>query len=136
LMVVHGEEELLHELYLVLLRPVLEVVQAHAPANGSKTADQGWGGGVPEVRKRPCRTIMSLTSKSRNLSEIPAISGPKKVSSFRAHPCQGRSKRICPRQNHNVPRLPNNRYIKSYFTVFHNPPATKTLETLKEPPKS
>jgi hypothetical protein len=32
LMVVHGEEELLHELYLVLLRPVLEVVQAHAPA--------------------------------------------------------------------------------------------------------
>ncbi len=56
LMVVHGEEELLHELYLVLLRPVLEVVQAHAPDTGVKTADQGSPsplGGVPVVRNNP-----------------------------------------------------------------------------------
>ena len=36
LVVVHGEQQLLHELYLVLLRPVLEVVQAHTPNSNTK----------------------------------------------------------------------------------------------------
>ena len=36
LMVVHGEEELFHKFNLVLLGPVLEVVQAHAPATQNR----------------------------------------------------------------------------------------------------
>ena len=43
------------------------------------------------------------------------ISGPKKVSIFRAHPFQWPSKWIFPRQNHYVPRHITNRYINSYI---------------------
>ncbi len=44
-----------------------------------------------------------------------AISGPKKVLIFRAHPFQWPSKWMLPHQNHFVPSQINNRYINSYY---------------------
>ncbi len=43
-----------------------------------------------------------------------AISGPKKVSIFRAHPFQCPLSWCCTPQNHYVPRHKNNRYIGSF----------------------
>ena len=45
------------------------------------------------------------------LVSLVAMSGPKKVPIFRAHPVQWPSKWICPQQNPYVPRHKNNRYI-------------------------
>jgi hypothetical protein len=49
------------------------------------------------------------------LAFLVAISGPKKVSIFRAHPFQWPSKWICPHQNNYVPRHKQQVYINSYF---------------------
>jgi hypothetical protein len=50
-----------------------------------------------------------------------AISGPKKVLIFRAHPFQWPSNWIFPHQNHYVPRhTKHNRYINSYFFKSKN----------------
>jgi hypothetical protein len=48
------------------------------------------------------------------LASLVAISGPKKVSIFRAHPFQWPSKWILPHQNHYVPGHINIRYINNY----------------------
>ncbi len=51
------------------------------------------------------------------LASLVAISGPKKVSIFRAHPFQWLSKLIFPHQNQYILRHINNRYINSYFNI-------------------
>jgi hypothetical protein len=47
------------------------------------------------------------------LASLVAISGPKEVEIFIAHPFQWPSKMICLHQNYYVPRHINNRYINS-----------------------
>jgi hypothetical protein len=61
------------------------------------------------------------------LASLVAISGPIKISIFRAHFFQWPSKWIFPHQNHYVPWRINNRYINNY---------TVTPNSLSPPPAS
>jgi hypothetical protein len=59
--------------------------------------------------------ISRLFGGQMALALLIAISGPKKVSIFRAHPLSmALGMDVAPNQNHYVPRHINNRYINSY----------------------
>ncbi len=74
---------------------------------------------------RAIRTGWPWKSTQMALASLVAISGPKRVSIFRAHPFQWPSKWIFSHQNHFVPRHLNNRYINNYISKwrreFQNP---------------
>ncbi len=54
----------------------------------------------------------------RALASLVAISGPKKISIFRAHSFQCPQNECCPQKNHFVLPHINNRYINSYSHAF------------------
>ena len=67
-------------------------------------------------------------------SVLVAISGPKKVSTFRAHPFKRPSLLISPHPNQYLPPQRNNRYINSYYymqNVACTPVANTRLHIFK-----
>ncbi len=59
------------------------------------------------------KSITQLFLAQMALASLVAISGPQKVSIFRASPSNGPCNGSCSHQNHYLPRLINNRYINS-----------------------